>query len=593
MVCIAMVGIFFRWLRETLGGPQTEVSSHDETLGQSSSTQFSENTFSDPDKSTLPVDNSKASQSLSSMSSRISEPKMAETRDDLLIKKRMQALKLGGVHRTKEDSSSLPTTIHIVGLGKVGADFITQAIEEAPDDFLADSRQRFTALALDIGGQNLQQVEAAAKKLPSDQAQVRTLALEIPERAELFSSLRRYREYLKLEFPRYYWNPNYEPWLPEGIDISESGEALPRALTKAIYGMSYYESPNLIEQELEAFAKSVTDTLCQTVVCIVFDLGDSVGNGIVVDLARHLSNVKFGRRALVLGIGIVPCEGDLQPQQASTLFPVLNELDCMLDQEKNDGVVQVWGDLYRDPFTAGFLMVPQKPAWEKTKDIAATHKQTYTELASFLMDNQSLDLYESLRLLNWVGASPTQHSAARSRYGKRWCHIFGTMDLNSEIPAAENLPGLFGLVGDKYSPDFFEIRTAASSETVSDEKLTEVADTLNKAFSPLVEAGIVRSGSDGKSIARFILPGPSKNDLEIFFQSRDVYDQLSWDEKLLVHSWLLELGVLLSEPAIRFQGMAGECLWGCACWVVVPYDAIRGEESTTALQEKIEQVVTV
>lgn len=520
---------------------------------------------------------------------------MPETRDDLLIKKRMQALKLGGVHRTKGEAP-MPTTIHIVGLGKAGAEFISQAIEQAPADFLADSRQRFTALAVDIGDQNLKQVEAAAASLPSDQSQVRTLALDIPEKKDLFSALRRYREFLKLEFPRYYWNPNYEPWLPDSVDLSKPAEELPRALTKAIYGMHYYEEDSAIEQELESFAKSVTDTKCQTIVCVVFDLGDSVGNGMVVDLARHLANVKFGRRALVLGVGIVPCEGNLH--QPSAIFPVINELDCMLDQEKNDGVVQVWGDLYRDPFTAGFLMVPQKPFWEKTQDLEATQKLTYAELASFLLSNQSVDLYESLRLLNWVGASPTQHSAARSRYGKRWCHILGFMDLQETMPEVATLPGLLGLTGDKYSPDFFEIRTSASSETLPDETLAEVADTMNKVFSPLVEPGIVRSDSGGEPTIRFILPGASKNDLEIFFSSRDSYDQLEWDEKLLVHAWLLELGVLLSEPAIRFQGMAGECLWGCACWVVVPYDAIRGDEPSlqpvnTPLKQKVEQVVSV
>jgi hypothetical protein len=35
---------------------------------------------------------------------------------------------------------------------------------------------------------------------------------------------------------------------------------------------------------------------------------------------------------------------------------------------------------------------------------------------------------------------------------------------------------------------------------------------------------------------------------------------------------------MLSEPAIRFKGMAGECIWGCACWVVVPYDELRGDK---------------
>lgn len=514
-----------------------------------------------------------------------------DNRDELLVKKRMQALKLGGVHRTKE-GDTMPTTVHIVGLGKAGADFIATAIEQAPEDFLADSRQRFTALALDIGDQNLQQVEAAAKKLPGDRSQVRTLALESPDRDKLFSSLRRYREFLKLEFPRYYWNPNYEPWLPDSLDVSVPSEEMPRALTKAIYGMSYYEEPNLVEKELEAFAKSVNDTKCQSVVCIVFDLGDSVGNGIVVDMARHLSNVKFGRRALVLGVGIVPCEGSTQ-QQAGSIFPVMNELDCMLDQDKNDGVVQVWGDLYRDPFTAGFLMVPQKPAWEETEDLATTQKHTYEKLAAFLLENQSIDLYESLRLLNWVGASASQHSAARSQYGKRWCHILGFTDLDGGMPAVESLPGKLGLIEGKYSPDYFEIRTSADAQVVSDDALMNLSDQMNKVFSPLVEPGIVRSEAGGKPAVRFILPGASKNELEIFFQSRDAYDQMEWDEKLLVHSWLLELGVLLSEPAIRFQGMAGECLWGCACWVVVPYDSIRGEEPGAELKKRIEKIEIV
>jgi hypothetical protein len=34
---------------------------------------------------------------------------------------------------------------------------------------------------------------------------------------------------------------------------------------------------------------------------------------------------------------------------------------------------------------------------------------------------------------------------------------------------------------------------------------------------------------------------------------------------------------MLSEQSIRFDGMAGECIWGCACWVVVPHEAIRGD----------------
>jgi hypothetical protein len=65
----------------------------------------------------------------------------------------------------------------------------------------------------------------------------------------------------------------------------------------------------------------------------------------------------------------------------------------------------------------------------------------------------------------------------------------------------------------------------------------------------------------------------------LFTAARDRYDQIEeWEEKLLIHSWLLDLGVMLCEPSIRFDGMGGECIWGCACWVVVPHAAIRGEQ---------------
>lgn len=509
---------------------------------------------------------------------------MADQQEALRIKKRLEALKRGGVHRVK-DKDLMPSALHVVGIGKAGADFIAQVIRQAPDDFLEDSRKRFTALAVDIGDQDLLQVEELASSLP-ERAQVRTLALEVPTRDELFGSLRRYREYLKLEYPRYYWNPNYEPWLPDTIEIPQAGEHFPRAIAKAIYGKAYYEGARILDQELETFAKSVDATACQSIVCIVFGLGGGTGSGIVVDLARHLTNVKFGRRALVLGIGIAPCEGDQLCHRDGSLFPALNELDCMLDQDKNQGVIQVWGDLYRNPFTAGFLTVPQKLVWQETTDLDATHQRVDNELASFLIRNQGLDVYETLRLLNWVGAPPSQHMAARSQYGDRWAHIFGFTSLDRDN---ENLPSDLGLT-EGFQPDFFELRVSASKDAQIDEKLSELKGKMSKAFSPILEPEVIQSPGSGETYVQFVIPGARKTNLDLFFASRRVYDEQTWDEKLLQHSWLLELGVMLSEPAIRFEGMAGECLWGCACWVVVPYAAIRGEDLEN-LREKLEQVV--
>lgn len=516
---------------------------------------------------------------------------MVDQQATLQIKKRLEALKRGNVHRVK-DKEPMPSAVHVVGIGKAGADFLVELIQHAPGDFLADSRQRFTALAVDIGDQHLAQVQLAAADLPSDRAQVKTVALSVPSRDELFSSLRRYREYLKLEYPRYYWNPNYEPWLPDTVEIPKAGDYFPRAIAKAIYGQAYYEGKKILDQELEAFAKSVDAATCQSIVCIVFGLADGTGSGMVVDLARHLTNVKFGRRALVLGIGIAPCEADMVSSQDPSLFPILNELDCMLDQEKNQGVVQVWGDLYRNPFTAGFWLVPTKPVYEATQDLSATYSRVHQELASFLTRNQGLEVYETLRLLNWVGAPPSQHMAARSQYGARWAHIFGFADLNSIATAAE-IPKQLGIVHDGFRPDFFELRVSVPEGTEIDTPLAELVSKMNAVFTPILEPEVIRTpSSNGETYVQYILPGASKIDLELFLDARLAYDAQTWDEKLLQHSWLLELGVMLSEPAIRFEGMAGECLWGCACWVVVPYSAIRGED-LQELRQKFEEVVKV
>ena len=37
----------------------------------------------------------------------------------------------------------------------------------------------------------------------------------------------------------------------------------------------------------------------------------------------------------------------------------------MLDDAKNQGVMAVWGDLYKNPFTGGFLALPQEHSWQR------------------------------------------------------------------------------------------------------------------------------------------------------------------------------------------------------------------------------------
>ncbi len=490
---------------------------------------------------------------------------------DKLAKRKLDALQRG-IHRIGEEET-WPFSVHVLGIGKAGADVVAQILKDLPDDFLSDEDARFTALAVDIGDQDLAQVRELASSLPSDRAQVETVALDMPSRDDLFSTLRRYREFLKLEYPRYYWNPNYEPWLPSNIQLPEAGDRLSRAVAKAIYGKAYYDEPKVMKHALRRFAESVDAAPGGSVVAIVFGLGGGTGSGIVVDLARHLSNVCFGRRALVVGVGIAPCDGDAEKHKGSHVFPALNELDCMGDTAKNGGMTTVWGDLYRNPFTGGFIVVPQAQVWEATKDLAATHDRVDREITSFLTRNKGADLWETLRLLNWVGAPPTQHAAARTEHGSRWAHVLGFVDMEGGISAGADLPRRMGLRAG-YKPEFIEIRAADAKG----DKISRVAKELGKAFSPVADPQVVASTGISKGSAQFILPCVDKTDLDLFFTTRSVYDGRTWEEKLSDHSWLLDLGVLLCEPAIRFEGMAGECLWGCACWVVVPYEQIRGPE---------------
>jgi hypothetical protein len=48
----------------------------------------------------------------------------------------------------------------------------------------------------------------------------------------------------------------------------------------------------------------------------------------------------------------------------------------MMDASKNAAITGLWGDLYRNPFTAGFMMVPLQPAWERLSKYSETWEKT-------------------------------------------------------------------------------------------------------------------------------------------------------------------------------------------------------------------------
>lgn len=484
---------------------------------------------------------------------------------------RIEAIRDQGVHRITEHEG--PFSLHLVGIGRAGASIITQLLRDRPQGFLSDPRTRFTALAVDIGDQELRPVRDAAAGLPAEQSQVRTVSLPVPAREEVFSGLRRYREFLKMEFPRYYWNPNYEPWLPSDMDLPEAGAHFDRAVAKAIYGLSYYQDGE-IARELEAFARSIDASPSTSIVCVLVGLGGGTGSGIVVELARHLSSIKLGRRAWVVGIGVLPCDGDPPETRDGRMFPVINELDCMIDTEKNKGVMAVWGDLYKNPFTGGFFAVPQNEIFHLTRDLAGTHEYVNEGIVNFLARDGSKHLYETLKLLNWLSVPADRwHPAIRGEPTDRWINLltWRRPEHAATLGSTEIHDGL--------KTEYVEARAFGASAT-SD---AAIRSSITGKIQPTIEPGVLRFDADTAPGVSLCVPHVSKLDLTTFVPTREAYDKLEWDGKLLRHAWLLDLGVLLCEPSIRFEGMGGECIWGCACWVVVPHAAIRGEVRVPAM----------
>jgi hypothetical protein len=516
-----------------------------------------------------------------------------------------------------------PHCIHAIGIGKTGAYMLEAFLRTGEiEDMLEDPRARFTALSVDIGDQDQRELREYAngfkgrleeRGIPSERAQVRTVALEVPERDDLMTSLNRWREYLKMEYPRYYWNPNYEPWLPSDLDMPKAGDSCPRAVSKAIYGHYYYGGDKSLEKELDDFVQSINDTKLPSMVMVFFSMAGGTGSGMVVDLVRHLSNVKLGRRIPVVGVASMPFSGDEEHAGGeAALFPTFNEIDCMLDEEKNAGVVAVWGDLYRNPFTGGFLALPQEHSWQRLGSYTKTGKPAVRDalrkgvtrkfindsFCRFVVQDYGRLVFKLLRPAGYTGAPHERNSSG----DRAWT----VMDIAKFThPGVEVLPGeprskwrevvskwidyipQWSGLKEGFKTDYVEVATVAPRELWNTTLQTKLEEVMQ---------GFVLDGEDGTVVCTHseffdeltsygivTIPGVAKTDFTAFYKARDAYDKIeSWEEKLLMHSWLLDLGVMLSEQSIRFDGMAGECIWGCACWVVVPHAAIRGDGPSSA-----------
>ena len=92
--------------------------------------------------------------------------------------------------------------------------------------------------------------------------------------------------------------------------MPKAGEHFPRAVAKGIYANAYYAGSRPMDVALRKFVDQIERAGLPSMVTVCFSLAGGTGSGMVVDLARHLSNVKLGRRIPVIGVGQLPHSGD-------------------------------------------------------------------------------------------------------------------------------------------------------------------------------------------------------------------------------------------------------------------------------------------
>lgn len=511
-----------------------------------------------------------------------------------------------------------PHCMHVVGIGRTGAAYVEALLRTGEiEDHLQDPRATFAALVIDIGEQDMglaQDYAASFTKrlesrgIPTDRFLFQAVPLPVPSKEEFFEGMNRTREFLKLEFPRYYWNPNFESYVPKSYVMPAAGQHFPRVVAKAIYANAYYAEERPLDQALRTFVAQIEKAGLPSMVTVCFSLAGGTGSGMVVDLARHLSNVKLGRRIPVVGVGQLPHSGDPATyRDAPGLYTALNEIDCMLDEDKNAGVIAVWGDLYRNPFTGGFLVVNPEQSWQRLSAYTTTGqpeiRQGFKEMVTnrfvadsfmrFVVADNGRDLFRALRPAGLTGA-PHETVSSKSR---SWT-LFnvaklthpGVQVLPGEAPSKWDtvveqwtsfVPNYDGLKTE-FETDYAEVHIYATRNMSIDKMVsnfkTMIADEYLLDSESTLQVSTHEFFDALTSYANVIVAGVAKTDLVSFWESQKNYELLTWEDKLYEHAWLIDIGPMLSEPAIRFEGMAGECIWGCACWVVVPYDELRGDK---------------
>ncbi len=501
--------------------------------------------------------------------------------------------------------------MHVIGIGRTGAVYVEALLRTGEvEDLLADPRATFAALVVDIGDDDMSLAQdygvsfskrLESRGIPTDRFLFQSIVLDTPSADSLYEMLSHTPDFLKQEGGKGEAS-GFEPYVSKTATIPKPGEHFPRAIAKAIYTGAYHAGERPMNVALDAFVAQVKKATLPSIVAVCFSVAGGTGSGIVVDLARHLS-AKLSGDVPLIGVGQLSHTGDPETyKDSAALYTTLNDIDCMLDDDKNSAIVAAYGDHYRSPFTGGFFIVNPEQSWQRLTAYTTTGearvRQAIKEMVTnrFVADsfmrwcvsNKSHDLRKILRP---AGRTDDSHETTASR-SRNWT-MFDVAKLTH--PGVQVLPGeapskweaviaqwidftpKYDGLRDDFKTDFAHVAVYGSRNMAQETLIGGFKDVMKSRYLLDASADLPISVTEFfdtlTAYANVVLLGVAKTDLQAFWAGQKTFQALSGENKLAEHSWLIDVGPMLSDPSVRFDGLPSQCQTA----IVVPLEEVRGD----------------
>jgi len=302
--------------------------------------------------------------------------------------------------------SEYSNVIHLVGLGGAGTNIVEEFLKTPKTmDLLDRGASRLSMMALDIADPDIKSLEDTYNRvldqmrrrgIPQDRLSLIARSIKFPSAEAMFDFVQaKFSEHLENEGVKL---QKYHQWLPSTMAIPPlaGGAGRRRSLAKAIYNLNYYQL-GIIKSFINLFKDNALSTITSPIILLVFGLGGGTGSGIALDFARHLRQA-VGSGVPILGLCILPCPGDDPPAKGYSAYNALQELELVLNREKNEALVEALGETYRNPFNT-LLFLPLMPAYNKTGNIVAARSEVdkmIVEVIYVLMDFDLADLMSGI-----------------------------------------------------------------------------------------------------------------------------------------------------------------------------------------------------